>query len=257
VQRVLALAAVVSMLAAFPAHAQLGLSAGIEYFEWKEDTNPITVRETGALFALGLDWTQQKDKGFLLGYRGRLYFGDVDYDGALLDSPATPVKGTTSYRGMSNEAQARWRFAGRRGGQSFDLLGSVGYDFWERKLSADQKEDYQVIFLRLGMEINPAGSKGWMFGAGIKYPLWVEENAHLTDLGFDQNPKLEPGSGLSAYGQVGYRFTRHLALIGYLDGYNFRESDSVAVTSGGGSPTYVLQPTSLQYNVGARLLYLF
>lgn len=253
---ILALVASLGMFAAFPAHAQLGVSLGVEYFQWNEDTDPIEVKESGALLALGLDWTQRKDQGWLFGYRGRAYFGDVDYDGALLFSPSTPASGTTSYLGMSNEGQVRYRWPTRTRGYSFDLLGSVGYDFWERELDPSQQEDFQVIFLRLGVEINPTGNKGWMFGVGVKYPVWTEEDAHFTDFGYEQNPKLEPGLGASAFAQLGYRFQPHLAVIAYLDGYNFGESDPVNVTQGAITDTFV-QPASEQYNVGVRLLYLF
>ena len=63
----------------------------------------------------------------------------------------------------------------------------MGYDYWQRELSQFQQEDYQVVFVRLGMEINPTGNRGWMFGLGVKYPVWVDENAHFDDDGYDQN----------------------------------------------------------------------
>jgi hypothetical protein len=252
----LAIAASLAMLEALPVHAQLGVSAGFEYFQWTEDTDPIEVEERGALFVLGLDYTQQKEKGWLFAYRGRAYTGDVDYDGALLFSPSTPATGTTSYLGMSNEVQLRYRFPPKRGSYSVDLLTAAGYDFWERELSDFQQEDYQVAFLRLGVEVNAVGPKGWLLGAGIKYPLWIEEDGHFDDAGYDQNPKLEPGRGASLFAQVGYRFQRHLALIAYLDGYNLRESDPVFVTQGGTEYGF-LQPESTQYNIGIRLQYLF
>ena len=65
----LAIAVSLAMLAASTAHAQFAVSAGIEYFQWTEDTDPIEVEETGALLALGLDWTQRKEKGWLFAYR--------------------------------------------------------------------------------------------------------------------------------------------------------------------------------------------
>jgi hypothetical protein len=256
VRAIVVSAAALSALAASPARAQLALSAGVEYFQWTEDTAPIEVKETGALLAVGLDWTQQKPKGWLFAYRGRLYFGDVDYDGALLFQPDVPATGTTRYRGISNEGQVRYRIPTRSRGYAWDLVGSAGFDYWQRELSESQQEDYSVFFVRLGAEINPPGYRGWMFGAGVKYAVWVEENAHLDDEGYDQNPQLEPGGGASAYGQIGYRFNRHFALIGYLDGYNFGESDPVYVTRGGVQYAFD-QPASTMYNVGLRLQYLF
>jgi hypothetical protein len=249
---VLSLAAV---FAASPARAQLAISGGIEYFQWKEDTAPIQVREDGPMFVLGLDYTQRRDRGLLFAYRGKLYIGDVDYDGALLFAPNVPVDGTTSYAGTAHEAQLRYRLAPQRG-YWLDVLGSLGVDMWERELSDVQQEDYTIAFVRLGVELNATGERGWTFGAGVKYPVWTEEDAHFDELGFDQNPELEPEGKFMGFLHAGYRFQRHLALIAYLDGFNFGESDPVTVTQGGSSFQF-FQPASRQYNWGLKLQYLF
>ena len=55
------------LLIAATARAELTVFAGIEYFNWQEDTSP-TVEETGPLLAGGLIWMQDKDKGILFGY---------------------------------------------------------------------------------------------------------------------------------------------------------------------------------------------
>ncbi len=244
-----------AVIAASPARAQLAISAGIEYFQWKEDTAPIEVREDGPMFVLGLDFTQPKDKGLLFAYRGKVYIGKVDYDGALLFAPNVPVDGDTEYKGTAHEVQLRWRLAPERG-YWLDVLGSAGVDLWERELSDVQEEDYTIAFVRLGVELNATGDRGWTFGAGLKYPVWTEEDAHFDDLGFDQNPELEPEGKVMGFFHAGYRFQRHLALIAYLDGFNFGESDPVTVTSGGTSFQF-FQPASRQYNWGLKLQYLF
>ena len=99
-------------LASMQAQAQLAVSAGIEYLKWEEDTTPA-VTETGPLLSLGLEYTWNQPEGFVFGYRGRFYTGDVDYDGALLFS-GTPVKSTTSYLGI------------HRGRNDADFLNEVG-----------------------------------------------------------------------------------------------------------------------------------
>ena len=86
------------------------------------------------MFALGLEWTQRKERGLLGAYRGRFYVGDVDYSGALLFDPTVPVKGTTSYLGMSNEGQLRYRLPKQRS-YWLDLVGAIGLDVWERKFT--------------------------------------------------------------------------------------------------------------------------
>ncbi|HEU5282874.1 MAG TPA: hypothetical protein VFU53_03615 [Burkholderiales bacterium] len=250
---VLALAA--AMLAASPARAQLAVSAGMEYFRWKEDTAPIEVNEEGVMFVLGLDYTQRKEQGLLFAYRGKFYVGDMDYDGAFLFAPSVSADGSSTYIGTAHEAQMRYRVAPQRGYQ-LDVVASAGFDLWERELSDIQQEGYTIAFLRFGLELNAAGERGWTFGAGIKFPVWTEEDAHFTDLGFDQNPTLEPEGKVMGYGHAGYRFRRNLALIGYLDGFNFGKSDPVTVTDGAASFQF-FQPASRQYNVGLKLQYLF
>lgn len=237
-------------LVAGSAQAQLAVSGGIEYLHWAEDTHPIGVRERGPLATAGLAYTQRKDKGFLFAYRGRLYVGEVNYEGALLFSPNVPVTSTTRYAGVANEAQLRYR------GLGLDFFGAAGVDTWERRLSADQSEDYTIAFVRLGVESAPK-RKGLLFGVGIKYPVWTRENAHFDDLGYDQNPYLQPGKSVSAFAQVGYRFQEHWALIGYMDSFRFSQSDVVTVTRNGAPAGAFLQPASNLYVFGLKLEYTF
>ena len=238
-----------------PVQAQFAVSAGVEYFTWTEDTSPIEVRETGPMFALGLEWTQRKDTGLLGAYRGRFYVGDVDYSGALLFDPTVPVKGTTSYLGMSNEGQLRYRFAPQRS-YWLDLVTAVGLDIWKRELQTDQQEDYRVGFLRLGVEIGSTAETGVVAGLGLKYPFWIEEDANFTLSGYDQNPTLKPGGDPSFYGQLGYRFRRNLAVVGYVDGFRFSQSPPVTVTQGVNTFQFY-QPQSTMLVLGIKLQYLF
>ena len=243
-------------LAALPAHAQLAVTAAVEYFQWIEDTSPIEVREQGPLFVLGLEYTQPKDQGWLFAYRGKVYTGTVQYDGALLSAPSVPVSGDTSYFGVTNEVQLRYRLLPQRS-YRFDLVGGAGYDFWERELSDVQTEDYQVAYVRLGIALDTTSDRGWMLGTGLKYPVWTEEDAHFTDFGYQQNPKLQPVGRVSPYVYAGFRFQPHLALVGYFDSYSFGASDPVTVSSSGGGSTQFYQPASVQYNFGIGLQYQF
>ena len=233
------------------AHAQFFLGAGVEYFSWREDTQPTEVKETGPRAVLTLGFTQPKSSGLLFAYRGRLYAGEVDYDGALLFSPSVAVHGNTCYWGASNEVQLRYRVQPR-----FDLLAGIGLDGWRRELSANQKEDYYIAFARLGAEYNPVGL-GWTAGAGLQYPVWTHENAYFGDLGYDQNPELRPGKQLSGFGQVGYRFGSHWAVLGYVESYRFKESNVVFVTRGGTGTTAFVQPATDSYVIGLKAEYLF
>lgn len=234
--------------------AQVAMHVGAEYFRWQEQTTP-KIEETGPMFSIGFDYTQAADSGFLFGYRGRLWTGEMDYEGAELFSRA-PLKGTTGYFGVTNELQGRWRRQIEEG-YHFDVVLGVGWDRWRRALSRFQKEEYDVAYVRLGMDFDTPEVDRWMIGVGAKYPLWTRLDAHLTAIGFDRNPMLKPKRDISAYAHAGYRFDRQWRLIAYADGYRFGESDPEPVTHVTEGALLVFQPESSLLTVGARVEYSF
>lgn len=209
--------------------------------------------ETGPLLAVGLGYTQEKEAGLLFAYRGRAYIGDVNYDGTGLFTGA-PIRGTSRYAGMANEGELRWRTRFKQN-YRVDLLFALGLDFWERKLTAVQSEDYEIGYLRLGGEIGIQGGEGWTAGAGVKYPFYTHEDAHLTSIGFDSNPALKPGPDVSLFANLGYRFTDKISVIAYYDGYRFKKSQEEAVNHPFTGPGVVYQPASDLSILGVRLEY--
>lgn len=241
----------------FPAQscAQVALFGGISWFHWDENTSP-SVTESGPLFDLGFEYFVPRDTGLMLGYRGKLWFGETDYDGSTLFPPHTPVQATTDYTGFSNELQGRYRQPTRSGRFSDVVLG-LGYDTWERKLSRIQREDYRVLYARMGFENSSRQTRSWTFGGGIKYPMWTHEDAHLDEVGFDSNPTLKPEGAISLYGEIGYRFDLRWRLVGYYDGYRFNESEPVQVNDlvMGMGPVTLVQPASTMSVLGLKLEY--
>jgi len=116
-----------------------------------------------------------------------------------------------------------------------------------------------VVFARLGFNIDPRAARGFFGGAGVKIPFYVSENAHLDELGFDQNERLNPKGELSVYAQAGYRFAARWSLIGYYDGYRFGESKTVTTTSSAfpGTQFLLFQPASKVDSFGLKLQYEF
>lgn len=251
----LVFAIVTALLAGFAheVHAQLSVSAGIESFHWEEATTPV-VEEDGLLLALGVAYTQKKEAGAVWAYRGRFWTGEVDYNGSTLFTNQ-PLTGTTAYTGVVNEGQLRWRKPLRNADYQRDFVLGFGVDRWRRELSSVQYEDYTVIYTRAGLEVESASPRSWQFAFGAKYPLQVYEDAHLTNIGFDSNPELNPGGKVSAYAELGYRLDRQWRLTAYLDGYRFSRSNEVHVTeivNGLGDRT-VFQPPSDMLIVGIKL----
>jgi hypothetical protein len=237
------------------ARAELTLSAEAAYLKWKEVTDPV-VKETGPLYGLGLAYTQNRDTGALFAYRGKLWGGKVDYEGATLFG-GTPINSTTSYTGLGNELQARWRKPGKPDGYLDGVLGA-GLDLWRRSLSSVQKEDYAIAYLRLGVESGTDDFSKWGVSVGFKYPVWTYENAHLDEIGFDSNPILHPGRELSPYGSLGYRLTPKLKFVAFYDGFRFSKSSPVQVNevAQGLGPTTLVQPASSMSIFGIRVEYL-
>jgi len=248
----LALALLLALAAASGA-AQAEWSANLEYrhFKWTEPS--IGVTETGPLFGIGLDWNQNPARGWALGYRGRYYFGTVDYDGATLVGNQ-PVTGSVDYNGLFNEVQARHLL----GSDVRGVLG-LGLDYWNRQLTQVQHEQWYVYFLRAGVEWGNTASPGWFVGGGIKYPFYVIEDPNARSIGFDQDVRLHPQGAPSFYADLGYRVNRRYAFSAFYDSYRFDQSDSVNVTgqtclAAFGVPNCrLLQPASNADMFGVRL----
>lgn len=253
----LAIGGILGLIAIAPVQAQWRVGAGVEYFTWVEDTAP-EVREAGPRLTLQVGYLQDRDHGLLLGYAGKLYEGDVDYSGATLAPPHTPLSGTTHYTGMMNEAQVRYRLPPKRG-YWLDLTAAMGIDSWRRELTSVQREDWRIGFLRLGFETDTPNDRGYIGGLGAKYPFYTWEDPHNSAIGLHPDTTLKPGKDWSLYAQVGYRFQRHWQLIGYVDSFRFHESSFVPLTSTNPalpSGNYG-QPQSTMYTWGLKLEYVF
>ncbi|HYA20789.1 MAG TPA: hypothetical protein VEG25_09120 [Burkholderiales bacterium] len=243
------------------ASAEWSWNTGIEYFQWRESTAP-SVTERGGLFTLGLNWTLDKESGLLPAYRGKLYVGGADYEGAFLFTNQ-PTSDVTSYVGITNEVQAIYRTLFNAAPYSVDYIAGVGWDYWVRSVGANtdnpQEEDWSVAYGRLGFDINSRTEHGVFGGGGIKYPFYTSEDANFTDAGFAQNPTLHPGKLISGYAQIGYRFESRSDLILYYDGYRFSQSNTVALTSpfAPGVIFFAFQPKSVMTIIGLKYQHSF
>ncbi len=246
----LALSTGAMVVAMGTAKADWSVGAGFENFRWKESTSP-SVKESGLRWALDLTWAQSKDPGLSVAYNGKFYVGNVDYTGAFLGS-ATPISSSTHYRGFSNEIQSIYRMPQN----ATDVVLGLGWDHWNRELSSIQEENWDVLYARLGMNFNSLVRQGFLASAGIKYPVYVRENANLTAIGFGQNPRLRPKGDFSFYTTLGYRISPAWDVMAFYDGYRFKQSNTVAVTSGGGMAS-VWQPKSQQDVFGMKVQHNF
>jgi len=254
-----------ALLCSAAAHAGWSVNGDVEHFRWAESTDP-RVSETGPMFGIGGGYRVLRPEGWQFGWRGRLYGGSVDYNGAFL-STNEPATGTSVYTGISNEGRAIYRLPGSASGM--EVVSGLIVDYWNRQLSSVQHEQYWIASARLGLNFDRRQSQGWFGGGGFKYPFWTRQDAHLTEIGFNANPHLEPKGSLSLYADLGYRFTRHWSLTGYYDSYRFNASDATqrlinpaiegctAVAPDPAGGCRIFQPQSRQDSFGLRLQYSF
>jgi hypothetical protein len=249
--------AAAAALALWAAAANAGWSASldIERFKWEEATEP-KVTEEGPRVGFSWEYEQLRSAGWQFAYRGQFRQGTVDYTGSFLFTGGAATA-RTEYTGVVNEAQGIYRFPGNPYG--FELVGGLGWDLWERNILPNQKEDYSVLFLRTGVNFDARANQGWFGGGGLKLPFYVSENAHLDEIGFASNPRLEPQGEVSGYAQLGYRFSPQWSVIGYYDSYRFGESKSVATTNSGfpGTTFNIFQPSSRVDTLGLRVRFSF
>ena len=231
------------------ARAEISIGAGFENFRWKESTSP-TVKESGLRWVLDLTWSQDRQKpGPSVEYNIKTYVGNVDYTGAILGT-GVPISGETHYRGLQNELRAIYRTTG-----GVDFMLAAGWDHWQRRLTAAQEETYNVLYARLGAGFGATVKQGLFGNAGVKYPVYVREDAHLDDLGFTSNPHLRPRGDFSFFGTLGYR-VNSWDIMAYYDSYRFKQSNTVAVNNGV-TVFGVFQPKSRQDQLGLKVQHNF
>lgn len=234
------------------AHAGWSVSADVEHFRWGESTDPA-VNERGPRWGLGWEYRAERPAGWQFAYQGQFRRGTVDYTGSFLFTNL-PTTARVRYTGLVNEAQGIYRFGGDPLGLEF--VSGLGWDLWERNILPNQREDYSVLFLRLGANVDPRLAQGWFGGGGLKLPFYTSENAHFDEIGGDSNPRLKPEGRWSPYAQAGYRFSPAWSLIAYYDSYRFAESKAVPVNLGTSS-VFFFQPQSTLQTYGLRLRYSF
>lgn len=257
--RMLALSAVCAALwcaAPEKADAEMRVTAGVERFSWGEYSSGVKMLdESGPRYVAGFTWLRDGRSGLLPGYNGKLYSGDVTYNGraCTASGQCSPFSTTTGYQGMLNEALLHYRLdssiqPGDADRHYLDLVAGLGVDFWTRDIKKDggvagYKENYTIGFLRAGIAMLPAKS-GLEAAAGFKYPLYLNEIVGFKALGADGDPVLHPKADLSYYASIGWRFNNPWSVTLEFDSYRFKESDTVSYTVGGVPASPIVQPES-------------
>jgi hypothetical protein len=132
-------------------------------------------------------------------------------------------------------------------------MGGATLDFWDRHLNGGghgEDEYWFPITLKGGVDLTPR-MLGWVGSAGLKVPVFTYEKSHAERYG-EGTVSLYPQAMVSAYGELGYQFTRHFSARAFFDSYWFRQSPTVQQ-----GPFLITQPESQTYEVGAKLDWTF
>lgn len=252
-------------------NAAFSMAGGVEKFNWREfaSNGRELLDESGLRYSFGgnYDNLRRINSGSIFSLAGKVYAGDVDYDGET-QLNAIPVQSTTTYFGAQFDAMGGYRFAHHLHG--LDLLGGAGLDFWLRSIDdayvpglgqvSGGDEDYYAFFAKLGLGyFHEMGKARHYLQAGVKYPFFVYEYAYP---GGSDDITLKPKGKASLFAkyqiEFGSAMRKRFGLTVYYDSYRFDQSDAVAEKVNGlFTGNAFVQPESHQNTLGVQLGYYF
>lgn len=231
--------------------AENRIAIGGESFKWREHAQEQKIlEESGNRGAIWWEGTAKTADSAIVILRTKIYYGKVDYDGALFSGE--PFRTNTQYYGLGAEAVFRERheFSPH---SIYGWVGefSLGVDGWVRtisnpNLSTDQKETYTAPFVRLGLGLADRGR--WSFVVGGKVPFSTKEKANTSEYLGGKNLAFKPKSGISPYADLEVKLSEHWRVGGYWDGFQFKKSQPAEGTE-------FYQPDSTMVTIGGKLIY--
>lgn len=241
--------------------SRYAVGAGVERFLWREydSGGAKLLEEEGPRFFIGLDAERTMPSDWTYGFRGRLYSGEVDYDGQLQDG--TPAETDTDYEGVKIALDFAHPLAAAGGASLVSFRFGVGVDWWDRTIedtatANGYTERYRIPYLDFGLTYRWDEPLGFYAEGGIRHPFSTKES--IDDYGNYDDIELEPDGDLSPYLGVGYRFPARWDVELYYESYRFGASDKERLTIGGvPTNTVVFQPESEQDTVGLNVRYWF
>lgn len=237
------------------------LRGGLEYFRWQEldQGGSQLVQEKGPRLGLtvGFDNLTRRSPGVLLGAEGRLYGGEVDYDGETVET-GQPVNSETRYLGGRLEALVGSRLSAALGARvDLDLVATLGGEWWLRSIRDSRlsngtrvsgyDEYYTVVYAKLGLgPVWQLEGRQIRLRGGIKYPVYTKEVVDTSSIGFEDDAELEPEPRVAAYASLttdlSERPSGTLFLNGFYEGYRFGDSDPDVIRRRDGVLVSVYQP---------------
>jgi hypothetical protein len=205
---------------------------GVENFQWEEfAAEDQLLKESGPVFSLGGRFAMPLSPTLNLLADGRLFYGEVDYDGAVigLDGSSVPYNSETTYAGLEAEADLA-RPIPTRSGLTWSPFAGVGLRAWDRSLdtSGGSTGDfgYDEYWLSAYVSIGLEARSGRFFGrVQVLAPFYNRETVDLGNQGGPDEMDLEPGEEVSWGGEIGAEFNRYFVSL-YVQTMKFSESDT-------------------------------
>ena len=177
---------------------QFDVGSEIYYYEYEE---PGVMDQEGMFYGLRLGYTDRgwlsdaphssaADGGPMFRAEGRLAFGQVDYDGGIIDF------GTGNVTPYSMDDIDDWVFEGRlllgvdwlrRSALSTVYLG-LGYRYLNDDASSDPagyERESNYLYVPVGFQFDSSHTTGWSFGFGAEFDIFIagDQRSHLSDVG--------------------------------------------------------------------------
>ena len=178
-------------------------------FEYEE---PGLMDEEGIFYGIRLGYTDREwvptsqqaipsDGGRMMRAEGRFAYGQVDYDGHLMD-------GTPYTTGNIDD----WAFEGRflLGGDWLTssalntLYAGVGYRYLLDKMSSDPvgyDRESNYLYVPVGFQLDSSSELGWSLGFNAEFDIFIVgvQRSHLSDIGLlDVDNRQDSGYGYRA-----------------------------------------------------------
>ena len=192
--------------------ARGALFAEAQYFQWQEfgEAGDELLEETGPLFGIGGGLALPFSGRLTAEARGRLFAGEVDYDGMTIGGD--PVQTTTRYVGMGAEGRLSLRL-NEGAPVRFGPLAGLGGRWWVRDLedAGPQARGYEETWLTVYAIVGASAEApldarhSLRAEAGLRIALDNSAEYDFSRLGVDADFSVEPGKRNTVFAEAEWR----------------------------------------------------
>jgi hypothetical protein len=247
----------------------------VYHFEYEE---PGVMEEKGLFYGIrlgytGRDWvttsleSSPADGGTMFRAEGRLAFGQVDYDGGVIDLETSEV---TPY---SMDDIDDWVFEGRlllgadwlhRSALNTLYLG-IGYRYLNDDTSFDPvgyERESNYLYLPVGYQLDGSNESGWSLGFGAEFDVFISGNqrSHLSDVDptySDVDNRQDSGYGYRASVKLQHKSKNGIFVLEPFIRYWDIDDSEIEYFEVSGTTYEVIEPANETTEYGLSILWMF